>query len=129
MHWKPGCVYIKMHLFLIKLCMENPHDNMTIQPRLEKTNTATESLRDIKIIMLIGQGRKKIHQQISVVTPYSRWKEWTLKKIIIAVPPCLEKTNTATERLRNIKIIMPAGQGRQKFHQQTSAVKSNSRWH
>ena len=111
-----------MHLFLFELCMENPHDDMTIQPRLEKTNTATESLRDIKIIMLIGQGRKKIHQQILVVTPYSRWYEWTWTKKIMTVPQCLKKTNTDTESLSKIKIIMFIGQVSKKFHQQISVV-------
>ena len=50
--------------------MENPDNyEMTIQPRLEKTNIAIESLRDLKDTMLIDRAEKKVHQQ---VTPNGR---------------------------------------------------------
>ena len=63
-HQKPEYIYKDASLHYHSE-WKNPDDyEMTIQPRLEKTNIATEPLRDITIIMHIRQGRKKVDQQI-----------------------------------------------------------------
>ena len=68
-HQKPEYTYEDASLHYHS-AWKNPDDyEMTIQPRLEKTNIAIESLRDLKDTMLIDRAEKKVHQQ---VTPNGR---------------------------------------------------------
>ena len=68
-HQKPEYTYEDASLHYHS-AWKSPDDyEMTIQPRLEKTNIAIESLRDLKDTMLIDRAEKKVHQQ---VTPNGR---------------------------------------------------------
>ena len=68
-HQKPEYIYKDASLHYHSE-WKNPDDyEMTIQPRLEKTNIAIESLRDLKDTMLIDRAEKKVHQQL---TPHGR---------------------------------------------------------